>query len=180
VHVEYGMEYLLFDIETPGLQPNEIFMIVIMNLVTRERDTYIGLDEVAIAIDRLSRAKMVAGHYIKGFDLKVIADLTEVQIPKNKVVDTLELSKKFCRLDRHGLKAWGKLVDLPKLHSPLFERFTPEMIPYCERDVDLNTKVFDVLVEIMLEQERFPEEYAIIAEYLEELLDSNTMMLSNM
>jgi hypothetical protein len=49
---------------------------------------------------------------------------------------------------QHGLKEWGGVLGLPKLEQPNFDAgFTEEWIPYCERDVELNCKVFLVLLE---------------------------------
>lgn len=157
-------EYLLFDAETNGFKPDTIWTIVITCLLTRERTSYVGLDEIAEAIDRLSKAKMVVGHYIKGFDLKVIRNLVDVDIPIERAIDTLELSKRFCALPRHGLDYWGSLLDLPKLPRPSFDVFTPYMVEYCERDVDLNVAVFDVLLDILVEREELSN-YPVLESY---------------
>lgn len=158
-------EFLLFDVEANGFKPDTIWMVVVTCLLTRKRDTYVGLDEVAVAIDRLSKARMVSGHYIKGYDLKVFKNLCGVEIAHDRAVDTLELSKRLCALDRHGLDFWGSLVGLPKLKQPRFDIMTEEMIPYCERDVDLNVKVFDVLVDLLVERELLGE-YPLVADYV--------------
>lgn len=157
-------EYLLFDVEANGFKPDTIWMIVITNLVTRRRDTYVGLDEVVIAIDRLSKARMVSGHYIKGYDLKVFRNLCEVEISHDNVIDTLELSRNLCDLPKHGLEYWGELLGLPKLPQPRFDIFTEAMVPYCERDVDLNVLVLDVLFDLVVEQGLW-EQYPLLAEY---------------
>ena len=158
-------EFLLFDVEANGFKPDTIWMIVVTNLLTRKRDTYVGLDEVAKAIDRLSKARMVVGHAIKNYDLKVFKNLVGVEIAHDRAVDTLELSKKLCNLKRHGLEYWGSLVGLPKLKSPRFDIFTEAMVPYCERDVDLNVMVFDVLVDLLVEREILFE-YPLLEDYV--------------
>lgn len=157
-------EFLLFDVEANGFKPDTIWMVVITCLVTRKRDTYVGLDEVAVAIDRLSKARMVAGHYIKGYDLKVFRNLVGVDISHDLAIDTLELSKRLCHLDKHGLEFWGSLVGLPKLKQPSFDYMSEEMIPYCERDVDLNVLVFDVLFDLLVERNLL-DEYPLLVEY---------------
>lgn len=162
--------YLLFDIECDGFYPNTIFVIVIYDLVHRRRQTYVGLDEVAEAIHRLTEARMVAGHFIRGFDLPVIKRLTGAVVEKDRTVDTVTLSKKLCDLKDHKLATWGEIVGLEKLDSPLFESFTPEMVPYCERDVDVNVLVFDVLLELLIETEQV-RDYPILVEYLSALDD---------
>ncbi len=160
--------YLVFDIETPSLTPNYIHMISTYDLVTRKIDSYVGLEQIAQCIEeRLIPAKMLVGHYVEGFDIPVITDLTGVQFDSNKVVDTLHLSRKLCKLPSHGLASWGEMSGLPKLPKPDFTVFTPEMIPYCERDCELTARVFETLLDIMVETDNFPRGYRpILTEYL--------------
>ena len=162
-------EYLLFDIETNGFKPDTIFMIVITNLFTKERQTYIGLDEIALAISRLMDARMLVGHGIKKFDIPVIQKLSGATFDAI-LVDTVEMSRDLCNLRKNGLEAWGEMVGLPKLPSPDFTQMTPEMIPYCERDVDLNVLVFETLVEVLLETNQDKPYTGIINEYVDNKL----------
>ncbi len=158
-------EYLLFDIETNGFKPDTIFMIVITNLLSGERKTYIGNDEVAIAISRLMDARMLVGHGIKKFDIPVIEKLSGAVFDA-ELVDTVIMSRDLCDFKKHGLEAWGELIGLPKLPSPDFTKFTPEMVPYCERDVDLNVLVFETLVDVLVETDQDKPYREIIKEYV--------------
>lgn len=171
-------EWLLFDVEANGFKPDTIWMVVITNLLTRKRDTYVGLDQVAVAIDRLVNARMVSGHYIKGYDLKVFNNLCGVTIPHDKVIDTLELSRNLCDLPKHGLEYWGDLLGLPKLKQPRFDVFTESMVPYCERDVDLNVLVFDVLFDLVTEKNLW-EQYPLLAEYNLALAERREVLMEN-
>lgn len=144
--------YILFDIECDGFFPNQLFVICITDLVTRAKKTYVGIDAIAEAIDRIGKARMVVGHFIKGFDLPVIKRLAGMSVNKDRVIDTVDLSRRLCDLPDHKLKTWGEIVGLPKLDAPLFEEFSPEMVPYCERDVEVNEIVFFVLLEIWIDQ----------------------------
>jgi hypothetical protein len=138
--------------------------------VTREQKVF-ALDQVAEALALMSEAKMVAGHYIKGYDIPVIERLTEglITFSPHILIDTLEMSKQLCKLPSHGLKAWGKIVGLDKMDAPDFGKYHPSMIPYCARDVDLNVLVFDVLVELLFEQVNIDEKYAVLYDYLAEI-----------
>ena len=168
-------EYILFDIETDGLNPKFIHMISMSDLITMERKSFVGLDEVCKAIQILDEAKMVAGHAIIFFDCAVIEKMTEdaVTFPALKTVDTLEMSRSLAKdMRAHGLKAWGEKLGFPKLEQPDFDKgFTEEWIPYCERDVDLNVKVFFLLLERLLEeyqQDNLPQRWSALTGYLAE------------
>lgn len=116
---------------------------------------------------------IVAGHYILGFDQFVLNSLLgisfkvgkpdEIEGRKVQFVDTLYWSM-YLHPDRagHGIEAWGERLGLQKIdwrgkaielglidkNSPKGEEFMqwhPEMDIYCERDVDVNHKVFMAL-----------------------------------
>ena len=63
------------------------------------------------------------------------------------LIDTLVLSRLFnpIREGNHGLESWGYRVGLPKIDFTDYGTFSPEMVEYCERDVLVNKKVYDVL-----------------------------------
>jgi hypothetical protein len=155
-------QYLVFDIETPSLKPDTIHMISTYDLLTEETRSYVGLDEVAVAIDILANAKMIVGHYVEGFDLPVITDLTGQKFDSKRVVDTVHLSRKLCQLPNHKLETWGDMVGLPKLPKPDFHVWTPEMTVYCERDCHVTAKAFDVLLDMQVEQGKFVKGYDTI------------------
>lgn len=168
-------EYILFDIETDGLNPKIIHMISMTDLISMERKSYVGLDEVCRAIQILDEAKVVFGHAIKFFDCAVIEEMTEktITFPAIKTVDTLDMSRHLMKeMKAHGLKAWGEVLDFPKLEQPDFDKgFDESWIPYCERDVDLNVKVLFVLIEKLLEKyavDNLPHQFQALTQYLTE------------
>lgn len=116
---------------------------------------------------------IVTGHYILGFDQFVLNSLLgisfkvgkpdEIEGRKVQFVDTLYWSM-YLHPDRngHGIEDWGERLGLQKIdwrgkaielglidkNSPKGEEFMqwhPEMDIYCERDVDVNHKVFMAL-----------------------------------
>ncbi len=168
-------DYILFDIETDGLNPKVIHMISMTDLITMEQKSYVGMDQVCRAIQILDEARMVCGHAIKYFDCAVIETMTEgvIKFPASKTIDTLELSKSLAKeMKSHGLKAWGEVLGFPKLTQPDFDAgFTDEWIPYCERDVDLNVKVFLILLERLLtsyREDNLPQRWSALSNYLAE------------
>lgn len=149
------MTILVFDIEANGFKPTEIFCICITDLVSRESISY-PPDAIAEAMIRLSEADIIIGHYIRGYDCPVIEKLSDgvITFDKNKMIDTLDMSRALTSSPKHSLKYWGELLGRNKLEQPLFESYTPELIPYCERDVEITVEIFDLLVEEYLFQDR--------------------------
>ena len=49
------------------------------------------------------------------------------------------------RVGGHSIAKWGYKLGLPKKDSPEWTAFTKEMLDYCERDVEINYKLFNYL-----------------------------------
>ena len=45
-------------------------------------------------------------------------------------------------LNGHGLEPWGERLGLNKIEFDDFSQYSEELDIYCQRDVDLNIKVF--------------------------------------
>lgn len=102
------------------------------------------------ALELLQQADTIVGHNIISFDLPVINRLLGKVEPK-QVLDTLILSKllipkqELYDIDtntgplkgRYSIKAFGKRFNFDKLDYKEFDKITPEIIPYCIRDVDI-------------------------------------------
>lgn len=145
-------EFIGFDIEANGFKPNVIFCICMTDLLSLESRTFYG-DDLAEACAILGEAKLVVGHYIRGYDCPVIEKLTDglIKFEDAAMLDTLDMSKRLCpKRQKHSLEVWGEEFGLPKLKSPLFEVFDPAMLPYCNRDVEITVKLFFHLVEVYL------------------------------
>jgi hypothetical protein len=142
---------LAFDIEANGFKPSEIFCISVTDLITLDKSFYPpeAIPDVCL---RLSEADLLVGHYIRGYDCPVIEKLTQglVIFEKSRLVDTLDMSKALTTNKKHSLQVWGDFLGIPKLSSPLFEQYTPEMIPYCNRDVEITVELFYHLLEMYL------------------------------
>jgi len=162
-------DYVVADFETDGFNANVIWMGGAQNLLSGEYRSFIGADEIAeLTYELAVNSKMVVGHFFRGFDRKIVKKLTGLDIASEKIIDTVEMSKHLCpELPNHKLETWGELFEYPKGKQPLFERFTPEMVPYCERDVRLNTKVFEFLLELFWEKhlENVPPKYELLLEF---------------
>jgi hypothetical protein len=131
-------------------------MVGVVDLITEEYTAYVGDDEVPYGLMRLAEADFVAGHNFLGYDAPVIEKLSDglIVFDRDRIEDTLILSRKlFPGRKSHSLESWGLDFGLPKLPSPLFERFTPELVPYCKRDVILNKRLYDHLIAEMISRE---------------------------
>jgi hypothetical protein len=163
-------EYVLFDLECDGFKPKRIWVICLIDLITRERKSFVGPDAIAEAIMILQAAKLLVGHNIKTFDVRVIEKIMEgaVTFDRNLVLDTLHLSKALVNMSNHSLEAWGEILGVPKLDTPFgWFKFDPRMVPYCERDVDLNLQVFLALWAIMENRhgDKIPPKWQMLTEY---------------
>lgn len=143
-------EVLVADLETNGIDPSRIWVVGVLNVETDEYTSYVG-DDIPEGLMRIAEADLVIGHYFKKYDAKVINKLTEglITLQEDKIIDTVELSRSlFSDLPNHKLKTWGDIFEYPKIdYDKGFEEFHPEMLPYCERDVRLNKRVYDFFVE---------------------------------
>jgi len=138
---------LVFDIETNGLHEcNKIFCVVAYDVDTKHRYSY-GPDNIDEAMELLLSADKLIGHNIIGFDIPVVERLMGIDLSDIPVVDTLVVSRLTnpTREGGHGLESWGYRLGYPKIEFEQFDKFSAEMLIYCERDVDLNAKVYEAL-----------------------------------
>ena len=135
---------LFLDIEADGLDPTKIHCVV-----TRRNDeahlTHLSKQSL---VDELERGGQVCGHNVIGYDLPVLHRLWGIHIPQDRVVDTLVLSRLFHPdLDGgHSLAAWGARLGFAKGGHEDWSEYSPEMLEYCKRDVDLTAKLYHSLV----------------------------------
>lgn len=135
-----------------------------------------GHPPLSEGLEVLRTADELIGHNILGFDLPAIRKLIPDWWAEGKITDTLILTRLFfaeikdkdfairkAQLDRgldptlpgnliglHSLKAWGYRLGF---HKDTFGEtadwsvWTPEMQAYCVKDVEVNKKLFDMIVE---------------------------------
>jgi len=138
---------LVFDIETDGLKPSKIHCIVAVD----EQDKVYTFkpDQIKEGVDFLSKANLLIGHNIIGYDIPVIKDLVGVDLAKSvKIFDTLVVSRLVNpnKEGGHSLEMWGYRLKFHKSEQPDFSEYTNEMLNYCIKDVRLNKMVYEELL----------------------------------
>ena len=149
----YSMD-LVFDIETNRVGDNDIGLdsvdtihcIVAQDVNTEEVFSYPPW-ELDKGVELLQNAKTLIGHNIIGFDIPMLEKLTSFKQGGIKVIDTLVTSRLFypIREGGHGLERWGFKLGYPKIDFEEYDEYSEQMLEYCIRDVELNTKVFKAL-----------------------------------
>ena len=142
------MKSIVFDIETDGLISSKIWCIIGLDVETQKTHIF-RHDEIDEGVKFLEGYDKLIGHNILGFDIPVLRDLAGAKLTSKKIVDTLVLSRLFnpVREGGHGLEAWGYRLGFHKIEFEEYDKFSEEMIKYCERDVRLNYLVYNKLKE---------------------------------
>ena len=141
------MSTYVFDIETDSLEANELYCIVAQHLPSKKLYSF-PPDKLNEGLELLKSATCLIGHNILGFDLPKLEKLTGINLDDERsIIDTLVLSRLFkpTREGGHSLESWGYRLNKHKLDFAVEDfgkGFTPEMLAYCEGDVELNTEVY--------------------------------------
>ena len=148
---------LVIDIEANGLydEATEIFVISTMDVMTGEIISYSdhdpSIENLNEAHAPLLAAEKLIGHNLLRYDLPVISKLLGWEFSLDKVFDTLIISRlnwfpRKTTYGRHSLKAWGIFLKENKLDFKEFDKYSKSMLTYCEQDVAVTKKVYDVLL----------------------------------
>jgi len=135
------------DIEANGLNPTEIHCAV------TKRPNEVALTHLSSRslAHELQKGGQVCGHNLIGYDLPVMLKLWGINVHRDRVIDTLVMSRLF-RPDLdggHSLAAWGQRLGFAKGDHDEWDVLSDEMIEYCKRDVDVTEKLYNKLVEQM-------------------------------
>ena len=142
------MKEIVFDIEANGLKPDKIWCIVAKPL--GEPVVSFGPSRIKEGIAYLNEADSLIGHNILGYDIPVINKLYDVDLSIKNIKDTLVMSRLFnpVRENGHSLKTWGYIIGMPKDEQPEdWESYSPQMLKYCQKDVILNERVYNKLLD---------------------------------
>jgi len=157
---------IFFDIETNAITDwdklsdlKEMFVISAFDVDKNRMISCSTPDRIEKLLDYMSKADAICGHNVIGFDLPALKKL--YGFTHKRVIDTMIMSRcifadiresDFKRKDfpkelvgRHSLKSWGYRLGVMKdTHgeTETWEKLTPEMITYCEQDVNVTKTLF--------------------------------------
>lgn len=137
----------MIDIETDGLDYSVIHCLVTLDVDNNIVKTFLNPDG---AQEYFNNFDKIVAHNGSAFDFPALRKLWGVGVPIAKQTDSLILSR-MAKPDRekgHGLKAWGERLNFLKgSYEEPWEKLTDEMIAYCEQDVLLCAKVYEIVCE---------------------------------
>jgi DNA polymerase-1 len=137
----------VIDIETDGLDYSVIHCLVTLDVDNNIVKTFLSSDGVQEYFNNFDK---IVAHNGSAFDFPALRKLWGVEVPIAKQTDSLILSR-MAKPDRekgHGLKAWGERLNFLKAsYEESWEKLTDEMIAYCEQDVLLCAKVYEIVCE---------------------------------
>jgi hypothetical protein len=129
-----------------------MWIMCVYDLDTEEEEEYLEGDDRWKK--RLDEADVVIGHNICGHDIPLLEKLFGYKLKKTtKKIDTMVMSLvlDFGRFGeyqgRHGLFSWGEFFGYNKLEHEDWSQFSEEMRQRCKKDVRLNVKVYNKLID---------------------------------
>lgn len=149
------MKYLTFDektwvldIETDGLNPTLVWVLVASNMMTGEEVIITNMNEMFFWIEeRRKEGCAFVFHNGLHFDGPVLNKLVETILSPNCLIDTLVMSQVYNPSIEggHALEAWGIRLNFPKIEHEDWSILSPEMIERCRGDVELTKRVYGYL-----------------------------------
>ncbi len=150
------MSRYYLDIEADSLlmDATRTWIIGVTNLDTKERLSWICEEDGWKNV--LSKATLIVGHNVIGYDKWLLKRLYDFDFPKScNFHDTLIMSQvldyKRFGMKGHSLEAWGEYLGFPKGKSPDFSRYSQEMFEYWVTDMDLGERVYYELLQELAE-----------------------------
>jgi len=140
------MSSIVLDIETTT-DHSTIWLVCCEDLEKDRRWSFVEPEGLQQLIDSYD---YVIGHNIIGFDAPVLAKVWKTTIAKEKLVDTLVLSRLYNPELKHSLAVWGTKLGFPKGDFTDYDGgLCPEMVKYCEQDVNITKKLHKHLKDTM-------------------------------
>jgi len=161
------MARLIFDIETNGLNPSKVWVIVTKDIDSGTVETYVEGEWPAFNL-AIKNAEEVIGHNIMGYDIPVCERLLKTDFSNCQITDTLVMSRLANpQRDAHSLAYWGEQLGYPKGDYNDWSQYTPEMVEYCKQDVNVNEQVYKRL---LIELDSFGSESIVLEHEVQRII----------
>jgi DNA polymerase-1 len=144
-----GNHQIVWDIETDGLDPKVIHLLVAK--IVGQEGYYIFRDKEKFGeFYSYHEGSEYIGHNSISFDSWVLSKLWGISIPVHLQTDTLVLSRlSDPTMDGHSLDRWGERLGERKLEFKDFSEYSEEMKVYCKQDVKVTERLYLHLVKQM-------------------------------
>lgn len=148
--LKYNENYWAIDIEGNPIPSTRIWCAVCVNVVSKEVVRLVGERQVKEWFTEKAKEKGVRfiGHNILGYDAPTLNRLLQCGIKLNTLIDTMLMSMFYSpSLDGgHSLDTWGVRLHFPKIKFDDFDKYSDEMLEYCEQDTKLCLRVYLALI----------------------------------
>jgi|TARA_R100001086_G_scaffold238922_1_gene163986 DNA polymerase-1 len=157
------------DIETDAIKANTIHCIVAQSYSNNEQKVWVQ-EECQQFKDWSSRIDNFIMHNGISFDAPVLNRFTGSTIKVSQVRDTLIESQLYnpVREGGHSLEAWGNNLKFPKGNFNEYKYYSPEMLKYCKRDVELTLRLARTLEK---EGKNFSDRSYILEQKIRAIID---------
>lgn len=164
--------YWTLDIEADSLTPTRIWCVVVQNVRRGNLVTFTNPDDFRHFVD--DQPRVFVGHNIISFDAPALRSVWGVDLPVDQLIDTLVLSYLWYPQNPagHSLDAWAKVLDpaSPKLAFNDWSQYSKEMLDYCIQDVQITTRLFKHLCDVMTAR-RYSNQSAWIEHHTRAIVD---------
>lgn len=163
---------IVFDIETDAIINRRVSKLHVLCLRVLGENTGVQryrVDNAHEGLALMGSASLLVGHNIQAFDIPALASLTGwAPKPSQKIFDTLLMCRlawsdiktsdyrRFARgllpgnlIGTHSLEAWGYRIGERKgdyKKNNTFDAWTQEMEDYCAQDVEVTSKLYQMLL----------------------------------
>lgn len=136
--------YVTFDIEADGLlrDATKVWCIS-LKIDEQEAKLHNPEDGVRSLADLLDTDAVFIGHNISGYDIPLLYRLYGLDIPLERCIDTLLLSRMAEPEEfQHSLESWGEFLGDAKILHEDWSKYSDEMGRRCNKDCEITYKVF--------------------------------------
>lgn len=152
---------LVVDVETNGIEnPTKCWCVCTFDVDSNEAKEWTHEDGFEGCGDYLGMADQIIGHNFLSFDARYLKLLCGINVPEQRILDTLVLSRlyHYAAAGGHSLEAWGGRLGHEKTGLDVdFSCYSPDILLRCRNDVALNVKVYEFLKKKVLDKDTFKE-----------------------